>query len=164
MSTFSSTKLIVQPMSARPGATKMTMSPPTLRSRSGFFRLPISLSTMTGSGSLPLPLIHWSCIRGDASFPALDAPGPERFRWPAATLRRRALLGLVQVNVLLREREGDAFLVEALLDRLGKVEHHAPVVSRLDPGAYDEVDTAVCEFRDRNCRSRIGQDTFVGGD
>ena len=36
---------------------------------------------------------------------------------------------LVNVHVLLREREGDAVLVEPLLDGLSKVPVHAPVIA-----------------------------------
>ena len=90
------------------------------------------------------------------------ARSDRRTRIPARRpVAARASINLVQINVLLRERERDALLVEALLDRLGEVEEYAPVVRGLDPRAYDEVDAAVGEFRDGDRAFGLIENAFV---
>ncbi len=59
------------------------------------------------------------------------------------------------MNVLLRERECNAFLVKAFLDRFGQVKFDAPVIAGLDPRTNNKVDTAVCQFCDGNSAGRI---------
>jgi len=49
------------------------------------------------------------------------------------------------VHIALREGDRDFFRVEALLDRLLRVEEDPPVVRGLDPGANHEVDAAIAQ-------------------
>ena len=50
---------------------------------------------------------------------------------------------LVQMHILLREREGDVLLIKAFLDGLRQIEHDRPVVGRFHPWPNDEINAAV---------------------
>src|SRR6056297_3319196 len=76
----------------------------------------------------------------------------------SALLRRL----VVHVDVALRERNADAFRVEALLDGLRDVELQAPVVGRIGPGPCHDIDAGVGEFGHDDLRRRVGQHPLVG--
>ncbi len=64
---------------------------------------------------------------------------------------------LVEVDVALREGDGDAFRFEALLGRLGQVEQHGPIVRGLGPAAQVEIDRAIGQLLDQYLRRRVGR-------
>src|SRR5210317_34634 len=68
----------------------------------------------------------------------------------------------VDVNILLRERECYSFLVETLFDRFCQVEHDAPVIGGLDPGANHEIHTAVGEGGYGNRTGRLVENAVLG--
>ena len=68
----------------------------------------------------------------------------------------------MHMHVLLREGNGDTFLIEALLNGLLKVKEDTPVVLLLAPRADIEVHAAVGEFGYHHLRSGIVEDAVIG--
>ena len=56
----------------------------------------------------------------------------------------------------------DTRLVELQLDSFGSIPEHSPVIGGVDPGAYQEIDTGIRQFTQRNNGSGLRQDTFIG--
>src|SRR6056300_1186809 len=72
-----------------------------------------------------------------------------------------ALTNLMQVNILLREGDGDSFFVEALLDGLLEVVEHAPIILFFAPGADIEVHATAGELGHLYLRLGIVEDALV---
>ena len=75
--------------------------------------------------------------------------------------RFSSLFVLVHMDVSLWERNADSLLVKTFLDVLGGVAKNDKIVAGVDPRAHHKVHTAIPQFRDRNQRRRILEDSFV---
>jgi len=71
---------------------------------------------------------------------------------------------LDQMHIALRERDRDAFLVEAFLHRARDVPVHRPVVTGPGPGAYHEVDRGLAQGVQPDHRLGLGEHQFVALD
>ena len=71
---------------------------------------------------------------------------------------------LDQVHIALRERDRDAFLVEAFLHRTRDVPVHRPVVTGPGPGTYHEVDRGFAQGVQPDHRLGLGEHQFVALD
>ena len=74
------------------------------------------------------------------------------------------LFDLVHMNVLLRERNRDAVLIELFLHLLGEIIEHGPVVARLRPWPTDKIHRRIGQLTDFHNGSRILQDERMAGD
>ena len=65
------------------------------------------------------------------------------------------------MDIALRERDGNPLGVKGFLGPFDHVEVNPPVISRLDPGAHDEVHAVIRQLTDKNGGRRILENSVI---